>query len=264
MAAEPDFGELLFTLSNDDRLEILRLLMEDEQRMTGLANRIGSTPQETSRNIGRLQDNQLVERTPDGTYRVTPYGSHVQHFVRPIRFLYSHRDYFREHTLSVIPSRFLSRIGELEGSGYSGDVMFSFHSVVQMIEEAEEYVWIMSNQILMSTLQPLHQALRRGVVFRLIIPLGLQPPAEFLEHINSEVWRGDRSEMRVRERCEYVVTMSEKTAFISFPTQDGRLDYLGFRAETGEAHEWCRELFLDSWRASREKPGFFESLRPLE
>ena len=263
MEGEPDFGELLFTLSNDDRLAILRLLGEEEQRLTDVANRIGSTPQETSRNISRLQDNRLIERTPEGSYRVTPYGSHVHHFVRPLRFLHSHRDYLREHTLSVIPSRLLSRIGELEGSGYSGDVMFSFHSVVEMINEAEEYVWIMSNQILMSTLQPLHQALKRGTEFRLIIPLGLQPPAGFLEHVNSEVWRENRSEMRVKERCDYVVTMSEKIALVSFPATDGKLDYLGFRAETREAHEWCRELFLDSWRKSRERPGFFESIRPI-
>jgi predicted transcriptional regulator len=261
MIYDPDFGELLFTLSNDDRLSILSILSEKEERLTELANSLDSTPQETSRNITRLQENQLIERTPDMAYKATPYGVHIYHFISPLRFLYNNRGYFKEHTLSVIPSHLLSRIGELEGASYSDDVMYSFHNVVQMIEQADEYIWIMSNQILMSTIEPLHKALQRGVNFRLIIPSNIKPPPEFLKHIEIEVWEEKHSEMRIREKCDYIVTMSEKAAITSFPTTDRKIDYHGFHVETPDAHDWCRDLFLYSWNQSLEKPGFFENLQ---
>lgn len=255
-----DFGDLLFTLSNDYRLAILRLLGQSEHRLTEISSSIDSTPQETSRNITRLQGEKLIERTPKGPYRITPYGSHIAHFIPGLKFLYQHREYFIDHTLADIPLRLLSRIGELIGSSFSDDVMYSFHNVVQMINHAEEYVWIMSNQILMSTMQPLHTAMLRGIEFRLIVPRDLHPHEEFLRHVDSEVWRRYPPDMRVRETCNYTVTMSEKTALTSFINVDGKLDYLGFRTETKEGHNWCRELFLEAWQEADKASAFFMNL----
>lgn len=260
MSGELGFEELLFTLSNEDRLTILRHLEQEEHRLTEIAKHIDSTPQETSRNLNRLKETLLVERTPEGAYRMTPYGSHLIHFMPAFRFLHSYRGYFRNHTLRDIPNRLLSRVGELAGSAFTDDVMYSFHNVTQMIEHAEKYVWIMSDQVLMSTVQPLHQAIQRGVKFRLIVPRGIQPPGEFLTHVASEAWRSDLIELRIRDRCSYIVTMSEKSAFVSFPSTEGNLDYLGFRVQTEQGNSWCRDLFLESWRESHEKPDFFITL----
>jgi predicted transcriptional regulator len=261
MSDMSDFGDLLFTLSNDDRLAVLRLLGQGEHRLTEISSRINSTPQETSRNIARLQGDKLIERTPEGPYRITPYGSHVAHFIPGLKFLYQNREYFRHHTLADIPPRLLSRIGELISSTFSDDVMYSFHNVLQMINHAEEYVWIMSNQILMSTIQPLHEAMLRGIEFRLIVPRDLHPPEEFLRHVNSEAWRRHQADVRVREKCNYTVTISEKTALTSFINVDGKLDYFGFRTETKEGHNWCRDLFLEAWEEADKAPSFFMNLK---
>ena len=43
---------------------------------------------------------------------------------------------------------------------------------------------------------------------------------------------------------------------VSFPTMDGRFDYLGFASTDEKAHEWCRDLFERLWESAEEKRDF--------
>ncbi len=53
--------------------------------------------------------------------------------------------------------------------------------------------------------------------------------------------------------------MSEKeVAYISFPTINGRFDYLGFTSKDEGAHHWCNDVFLFYWEEARLKEYFTE------
>lgn len=69
----------------------------------------------------------------------------------------------------------MNRIGDLVNCTFTDDVMVAFHMVETLIQEAQEYVWILSDQILMSTLPFLKEAIKRGVKFRLILPEDVTP-----------------------------------------------------------------------------------------
>jgi predicted transcriptional regulator len=45
-----------------------------------------------------------------------------------------------------------------------------------MLQEANEYIWIMSDQILTSTVPIIGERLKRGVEFRFIFPETIVPP----------------------------------------------------------------------------------------
>ena len=61
--------DLLFEVSNEDRLRILRELHAREMNVTTLARAIEVTTQEVSRHLSRL-----TEKNPYGPYRLTPFG----------------------------------------------------------------------------------------------------------------------------------------------------------------------------------------------
>ena len=122
---------------------------------------------------------------------MTPYGQHVLSAISSLKFLSDHRDYFLDHTLSSIPGEFVLRVGELEGAQFTRDVMLAFRDVELTIEKSERFVWIMSNQVQMSTLPFLEKAVARGVEFRLILPKGLRPPPGF-RPIPDELGRVER------------------------------------------------------------------------
>ena len=55
--------DLLFELSNEDRLGILTRLHGEATNVTGLAKRLDLTLQECSRHVSRLIDTRIVSRS---------------------------------------------------------------------------------------------------------------------------------------------------------------------------------------------------------
>jgi predicted transcriptional regulator len=242
-------GNLLFELSNEDRLRILLQLQEEALRLSHLSERLDLVIQETSRHLSRLCEAGLIEKGADGRYRPTPYGEHATRLLPGFQFLSEHRDHFTTHTLSRLPDEFACRIGDLASCDPPEDVMATFHIVENLIQEAREYVWILSDQILMSTVPLLEEAVKRGASFRLILPRDLVPPDDFkpIPEIPGRI------ERRTLERVDVSITMSEKLARVALPTVDGSMDYVGFGTKDERGHRWCRDLFLYYWE--RADPG---------
>ena len=240
---------LLFELSSKDRLKILLELKKKAMRLTTLSKKLNLTVQETSRHLSRLSDAKLIKKGGNGFYRPTPYGEHAMKLLPGFQFLSKHREYFTTHTTSHLPNEFMSRIGDLLNCTFTNDVMVTFHSVENMIQEAQEYVWILSNQILMSARPFLEEAVKRGVEFRIILPEDLIPPPDF--EPNPAIAKGMK--MRTLKRIDVVTAMSEKEAREVFPTRDGKMDYFVFGTTDKRSHKWCRDLFLYYWE--RAKPG---------
>ena len=247
---------LLFELSNEDRLKILLGLQERAMRLTHLSEQLNLTVQETSRHLSRLSDAKLIKKDVDGLYRSTPYGEHSMKLLSGFRFLSQHREYFTTHTTSHLPHEFVSRIGDLVNCTFEDDVMVAFHGVEHMIQEAQEHVWILSDQILMSTQPFLVKAVKRGVEFRLILPEDMTPPQGFKPTLTIT----KRGKMRTLKRVDVGLATSEKEGVVAFPTTDGRMDYLGFGLTDERSHKWCRDLFLYYWeKGKRGKPKGYPS-----
>jgi predicted transcriptional regulator len=143
---------LLFELAGAARLEIMFELRKCPLRLSYLSKRLDFTVQETSRNVSRLADAKLVIKKADGKFRLTPYGKDALNLLDGFDFLSKHRDYFATHNLSTLPKEFSFNLASLKGSQLVDDVMVVFSNVEGMIQKAEEYIWILSNQVLVSTL----------------------------------------------------------------------------------------------------------------
>lgn len=242
---------LLFELSNKDRLRILTKLQEKAMRLTHLSEMLNLPVQETSRHLARLTGTKLIFKGVDGFYRPTPYGEHAMRLLPGFQFLSKHSEYLTTHTISHLPDEFVTRIGDLRNCTFTDEVMVAFHAVENLIQMAQKHVWILSDQILMSTLPFLEEAIKRGVEFRLILPEDMIPPPGFkpIPEIPKLIMR------RTLKRVEVIATLSEKEARIAFPTIEERMDHIGFGSTDESSHKWCRDLFLYYWeRADPGKP----------
>lgn len=245
---------LLFELSNEDRLRVLLKLRERDSKLTHLSRNLNLNLQETSRHLSRLSEEKLISKNVDGSYCLTPYGEGAIRLLPSLRFLSKHREYFQGHTMRYLPDAFAERIGDLEKCSFADDIMITFHIVENMIDAAEEYVWILSDQILMSTQPLLEKAVNRGVEFRLILPENMTPPVDFrpLPAIDKVIKR------KMLDRVCVVVAVTERKARVSFPTIEGKLDHLGFQTNGELARQWCMDLFGYYWSRARKgiPPGY--------
>ena len=113
--------------------------------------------------------------------------------------------------------------------------MVTFHNIENMIAKAERFVWILTNQVLASTITYLMQAVERGTEFRLLMPKDYMPSKDVRELVSNPVFekasRAKKLENRFIDKVDVFLCLSEKeVAALAFPNLNGRLDYFGFKS----------------------------------
>ena len=163
--------------------------------------------------------------------------------------------------LSDLPHSFLCRIGELGGSDLVDDVMVVFHNVERLIDEAEEYMWRLTDRYNMMSLPHLEAATERGVMFQLLQTKGFEYPPEWpgTWTILSDVRLKGTLKVKISDYANIFIAMSEKeVAVVSFPAVNGRFDYLGFTSRDRRVHDWCADVFQFYWERARFQEHFIE------
>ena len=255
-----NFSSLLFELSSIDRLDILFLLQKSPMKLSHISKRLSFTVQETSRNMTRLSDAKIIIKDVDGLFHLTPYGQEALNLLSGFRFLFNNSDYLTAHTLDKVPDIFRASLGILDPCEPVRDVMVSFHNVEKMISEAKEFVWILTDQILVSTIPYLIQAVESGIQFRLMMPRDYMPSSEIRGLVDNPIFeratRAKKLENRFLERIDVFLCLSEKeVGALAFPTLKGQFDYTGFRAENESIVDWSKIIFTYYWeKASKQVP----------
>jgi predicted transcriptional regulator len=249
---------LLFELAGSDRLKILHELKNKPQKLSFLSKRLNFTVQETSRNVSRLAEAKLIMKEADGCFRLTPYGEETLDLLAGFNFLSKHREYFLTHTLLALPKEFSYSIASLNDCELVDDVMVAFSNVENMIQRAEEYVWILSNQVLVSSLPYLKESLGRGVVFKLILPTGFAPPKDAQERMHDPIFlqafNAGKFENRRLEKIDALICLSEReVAALGFLNAEGKIDYHGFHATDELSLRWTKSLYSHYWNLAIRK-----------
>ena len=256
--------DLLFELSNEDRLRILHQLNKKAMNVTNLSKALGLTTQESSRHISRLGEVGLTKKDVNGLHHISPYGKLILKQLPGLKFTSQHREYFTTHSLQRFPLEFVSRLGDLAESTYTDDIMVAFHNTETMIKEAKEYIWVITNQYIMSTIPLFGKAFERRVKVKTIDPKHWVPPPKLKEGIRAEeaqvAWQARTNglmEEKMLERLDIYLYMSEKeVATLAFPTLDGKFDYLGFTSTDERVHKWCSDLFQHYWERAETRKEF--------
>lgn len=245
--------KLLFNLFSSDRLTLLLEIRKEENlRLTQLAKKIKATIQETSRHVGRLTEARLIEKNSDGTYTSTSYGKLVSLLLSSFDFLSRNRDYFLSHDISSLPQEFIERIGELSVHEHAVNVSNVLRHTEQVISSADEFVWLMADQALITGPYIAQGIANRDLSVRIIMQKSTHIPEQY-EHTKTLL--GDKLELKLLpdENVKVAIAMNEKIAGITFPDLKGKLDFdSGFTSSSIDFHRWCNDLFTSYWNRSKK------------
>jgi predicted transcriptional regulator len=262
------FNSLLFELSSVDRLDIMLLLKKTPLKLSHLSGKLGLTVQETSRNVERLTEARLITKDVDSLFHLTPYGEETLSQLSGLRFLFKNREYFATHTTNELPRLFESSLGMLENCEPVKDVMVAFRNVEEMISKAKEHVWILTNQILASTIPYLISALERGAEFRLTMQKNYNPTKSIRDLVSNPAFakasRNRKMDFRFIDKIPIFICLSEKeVAALAFPDVNEKLDYIGFKSDRKEILEWSKGLYDFFWnKASKQIPDQLTNIDP--
>ncbi len=263
--------ELLFELSNEDRHRILLQLNVEEMTVTSLSEKLNLSKQEVSRHISRLSNAELSQKRSNGSYYLTQYGKLALKQLDGFDFISQYKRYFSSHSLAHLPNEIIHRIGELKGSQYINDISVTYYNIEKMIQEAKEYVWLITDHYLSSVFPLYARAHERGVKVRTIEAKDWVVPPEInegytnlpkrdIQTINNARLSGLLEEGLLKKLDVYLYLSEKEVAIASFPLPDGRFDYLGFSSENEQGHKWCEDLFKYYWKRTFNRTSLGEEL----
>ena len=247
-----ELAELFFRFSTSDRLTLISAIKAEKLRLTQLAKKLSATVQETSRQLIRLGDAKLIEKDSSGFYSLTALGRLLLDLLPPFRLVSQNQEYFLSHDTSSIPSEFVERIGELSEHEYVRSVSGILRHIEQVTREADQFVWLMADQALLTRFSITQAIADRDVKLKLILLEGTMDP-KGLRDIRNKL--GDRIELGIVD-VQIGMAMNEKVAGVCFPDLQGRIDFsYGFRGSSSTFHKWCEDLFTSYWKKSRKRFG---------
>ncbi len=238
--------KLLFELSSAERMNILLELQKDRLKLSQLSRKLELTVTEASRHLQRLSEAKLVQKDSDGFFSLAPFGTLTLSALSDLSFAAKHRDYFTEYDISNLPLEFIERIGELENGAYIAEALKNLEEGEKKIQEAKKFVWILSDEVLASSIPSLAKKVKEPFDLRIILPEGKFPP-ESKSRLTSTMG----VQKRVLPKTDVLIVLTEKYAVFCLPTRSGKIDYTGFTGTDPKFHQWCKDLFLHYWEKAK-------------
>ena len=180
--------DLLFELSNDDRLAIMFELQKGPKKISNLSKVLDFTPQATTRNVTRLVEIGLVRRNENSDYVLTPYGATALDQLDSYIFISENKEYMSTHWASHLPLEFRARLGELKNCERIDDPLDLRANISQVFEEAEEWHMYMGpvRITVHDSKQDMVDQLEKGVKLFVIEETGYEPTARSLARMPRE------------------------------------------------------------------------------
>ena len=254
------FYQLLFELSHESRYMIIRFLLEKPLRVIEIAKRLDLTSQEISRHVSRLSKIGVIFRDGSGLYSLTPLGKLCLRNLEGLSFTSKNVDYFYTHDADCLPEGFTNRLGELEGSIFLDNAMDFLHSMVGIVEEAQDYLLVASDHFPIHALSEITARLGEGITLRLIEPvMGFQGPSFTLDskidNTFERIVRNPVVERRVADTRHITLISSEKAALLALPTAQNEIIYRGYYVSEATGLSLVLDLFASLWSEKWEEPG---------
>jgi predicted transcriptional regulator len=244
-------SKLLFELSGETRLEILYALEIAPMTFTKIADRMGITSSEASRQIERLSGMNLIEKLSGGSYAITPFGRLMLSFLPGIDFVYENSDFFLTHDTTPIPRELVMRFGDLSGARFINGTIEAMNFMQERIRNVERYHCGMVDGLIDSIVPMVVERAKSGVIFRAILP---DTYREKVSAIVAEYTTADANipphaiEIRTLPTIPICGAVTDCGSGFKLPFTDGSMDHsMMVVGDDPLFCRWCRDLYAHYW-----------------
>jgi predicted transcriptional regulator len=212
--------ELYRSLSSRSRLAVISALKEAPLRYSEIMEKAGLNTTDLSRQLHRLSNDGLVEKTPTDQYCLTQYGRLASSSAPIIRFLTDNQEFFNNHDLSKIPEELVDNIGALRKGMFVNSVYESIELQKKIIPTIKERFWMMTDDLSPSWVESTEMLLKEGVGLRALLT------PELTEKVKKEATPALKvgMEFKTIESIPLVLGYSDKHSLLCFPSLDGKPD----------------------------------------
>ena len=245
--------DLFFELSHENRMKILMLLKNlDEENLTKISKEMEVSTQEVYRHISRLVESRLLIKTLAGNYELSFYGKLVLEMVPGYKFLAEHSDYFQNHDTTMLPQDFILSLSKLNDSIYFEHVLLTLNKINSVIENADEYLWAITDRLSMNQVDIIVKSLKKDVTHKIIEPVNWEPSPDLdnyytegvIQQLRSSEINGKLQIRKIPKIPIFLFLNNKCETVFGFPGEHGKIDFIGFYSENRKASEWIKDLFI--------------------
>jgi len=240
--------DILSDISSGPRLQILHSLKGNSLKAIEISKKTNSSIQALSRHIDKLVESKLIEKTPDGKYKISTIGKIALSQIPFFEFLSKNKEYFETHDFTGIPDHLISRIGELANCKLEPDFMKSLQRARQFCIDAEKFIFAATCTMPMEIYDILLEKRKDFQWINIcgtntIVAKGFseyKARKEFLKKHDQKLLQE-----KIVKRIPIVCGVSEKGCQLLFSNKEsGQIDGKGVFFGTDEKSlQWCRDLF---------------------
>ena len=243
-------------LASEQRLQILSNLSVKPSGVTQLATKLDVTAQEIHRNLTRLSKSNLAQKGLEEKYEITAQGKIMLSQIPLIKFLSRNQEFFENHNLQPIPSKFTKRLGVLGSTTHIRGVTKVLEKWGSIYKNAENYVHDIVSESPPGLIQPLIARIKDGAEYKHIISNNLLEPENREKTLQKSGYykliQDGRIQRRITKTIHTIVLLNEKEAGVIFPSVTNEPDLKHMFYSTNPAfHEWCVDYFDFIWKKSK-------------
>jgi predicted transcriptional regulator len=234
------------------------LLDKKPSRVSSIARELEITAQEVFRNINRLYDSGFVKRGDDlsgdgggGAFQLTELGRLLVKQIPYFVALDKHRKFFKDHTFTNIPPKFVNRIGALYNCEIIENVTPVFEKLKKLESGAKEYLKIMVSQAWPEEGRILTDRAMNNIEVWTIIGRNTVFPKEVIESVRPtiiDMQRSGKIKGKMLEKVDIALYISDSQSAVMLPNLKGEIDMsvLLFGSDP-MFNEWCLDIFNYLW-----------------
>jgi len=244
-------------LASEQRIEILKILSEENLSISQLAKRLDATPPEVHRNTGRLYKTGLIEKNTDSTYSLSLIGNGMLKLFPSFEFLKKNRSYLEKHSFGDLEDKFIERIGDLQNHKKIKGFVKVIEKWKQIHENANKYIFNILGEVPYSKdiIDVVEKKLKseieiRSVFFKdAVIP---EDRKELFEKKNFQKYIEKKLlQRKMVDRLPIIVLINEMEGGVLFLNKGNELDMSEMLySDDSRFHSWCLDYFNDCWQKS--------------
>ena len=243
--------DIFSALDNEIRRSMIFYLSEQNMTFSQLAKKLNMTLQALQKHFPKLIELDIIEKKSDGNVSLTELGYVVAKQIPSIQFLFENREYFKTRYLSLIPTQFLQRLGDLqEFEIISGKEQEKFNT---FFHDSEEFVkLIILKNYFKLEFPTVSKLMKKGVKIshisdnNTVSSTRWQNLTKKLESEKSMLHGSFKG--KTAKNISIILGVSDKSACLGFLNHDGTVDDNNLMFSRNQDFiSWCINLFDYVW-----------------
>ncbi|QUC64236.1 ArsR family transcriptional regulator [Nitrosopumilus sp. K4] len=245
--------ELISELSSPQRLDVLQLLSSSNLKASEIAKKSNTSIQAISRHIDRLHNVKLIEKTEDGTYKLTSIGNVMLQQYPFFEFLEKFKDYFEAHDFSGVPDHLISRLGDLQNCELETNQMKALQRARDWAANMKKWEKGVTFTIPLEYFDTVSESVKNGATQKIVYGKNSSVPKGFSEYPARKKWLEYKKTGQVQEKIvesvPLVAGVSENEAHLIFANKQlGYPDCKSiFFSKDPKFMKWCEDLVDYYW-----------------